>query len=291
MIKTREFKESNYRSIWFNGKTIRVALDINKPITELEYPEFYDVKLTGKCEGKCPWCYMDSKETDEHYDNVIKKIKDFFEPMTKNQRPFQVAIGGGEPTSHPDFIEVLKTFYDLGIQPNYTTNGMWVDYNVEYIERLVMATQKYCGGVAVSCHPHLKKYWTIASEIYHEYNIKLNFHIIISDKESIDDFKTIYDKWKDKVDYFVLLPYGNQGRAPHKEIDWEYLLTKLPEDQSKLAFGANFYPYLLEGKHNIKVSLYEPEIMSRFISLEGNGLMYKSSFSDEVIKTNLFKVD
>jgi organic radical activating enzyme len=223
-------------------------------------------------------CYMDSKETDEHYDDVVGKIKDFFEPMTDNQRPFQTAIGGGEPTSHPDFIEVLKTFKDLGIEPNYTTNGMWVDYDLEYIENIVNATKKYCGGVAVSCHPHLKKYWEIASDIYFEHDIKLNFHIIISDKESIDYFKTIYEQWKDKVDYFVLLPYGNQGRAPHKEIDWDYLLTKLPEDQSKLAFGANFYPYLVQGGHGIKVSLYSPEIMSKFLDLKDMKI-YSSSFN------------
>lgn len=278
MIKKREFKESNYRSIWFNGKTIRLAIDPKQPITELKFPEFYDVKLTGKCEGKCPWCYMDSKETDEHYDNAVQKIKDYFEPMSENERPFQVALGGGEPTGHPDFIEILKTFYDLDIQPNYTTNGMFCES--ENIMDLLLATKNYCGGVAVSCHPHLKKYWATAARLFSTEKIKLNFHIIISDKESIDDFVEIYNEWNDYVDYFVLLPYGNQGRAPHKEIDWDYLVSKLPEDQRKLAFGANFYPYLLKGGHNIKVSLYEPEIMSRFIDLK-DMKVYPSSFAVE----------
>lgn len=278
MIKKREFKESNYRSIWFNGKTIRVAIDPKQPITELEFPEFYDVKLTGKCEGKCPWCYMDSKETDEHYENSVQKIKDYFEPMTENERPFQVALGGGEPTGHPDFIEILETFDSLGIQPNYTTNGMFCES--ENIMDILLATKKYCGGVAVSCHPHLKKYWATAARLFSIEKIKLNFHIIISDKESIDEFVEIYNEWKDKVDYFVLLPYGNQGRAPHKEIDWDYLVKNLPEDQSKLAFGANFYPYLLNTEHSIRVSLYEPEIMSKFLDLKDMKL-YPSSFSVE----------
>ena len=281
MIKTREFKESNYRGIWYNGKTIRIALDPNKPITELEYPEFYDIKLTGFCEGKCPWCYMDSKETDSHYSNVIEKIKKYFEPMNENERPFQVAIGGGEPTSHPDFIEVLKTFKELGIEPNYTTNGMFVnDSECPSGEELdiLKYTKMYCGGVAVSCHPHLLKYWTVAARQFNNHDIKLNFHIIISDKESIDYFKEIYDEWKDNVEYFVLLPYGNQGRAKTKGIDWEYLITKLPNNQSQIAFGANFYPYLFKGGHGIKVSLYEPEIMSKFLDLKDMKL-HPSSFS------------
>lgn len=281
MIKTREFPESNYRGIWYNGKTIRIALDANKPITELEYPEFYDIKLTGFCEGKCPWCYMDSKETDSHYSNAIEKIKNYFEPMSENERPFQVAIGGGEPTSHPNFIKVLKTFKDLGIEPNYTTNGMFVNYSEYPSEKeldILKYTQMYCGGVAVSCHPHLLKYWSVAARQFNNHGIKLNFHIIISDKESIDYFKEIYDEWNDKVEYFVLLPYGNQGRAKTKEIDWEYLITKLPDNQSQIAFGANFYPYLLKGGHGIKVSLYEPEIMSKFLDLKDMKL-HPSSFS------------
>lgn len=275
MIKTREFKEHNYRGIWYNGKTIRIALDPNKPITELDYPEFYDVKITGHCEGQCPWCYMDSKKDDGHYENVVQKIKDYFEPMSENERPFQVAIGGGCPTGHPNFIEVLKTFKDLGIEPNYTTNGMNIKLTSDPI---VQATKKYCGGVAVSCHPHLNDYWIKAATIYHACKIKLNFHIIISDKKSVDYFKDIYNLWKDEIDYFVLLPYEAQGRAEQKEIDWEYLVKNLPDNHNKLAFGANFYPNLIQKDHGIKVSLYEPEIMSKFLDLKDMSL-YPSSFN------------
>ena len=79
-----------------------------------------------------------------------------------------------------------------------------------------------------------------------------------------------------------------QGRASKKEIAWKHLVDKLPKDTQKIAFGAGFYPYLLRKDHNIKVSLYEPEIMSKFISLEGVGAIYKSSFHLDPIKENLF---
>lgn len=275
-IKTRILPENNYRSIWCNGKTLRFAIKPNEPITELEYPEFYDIKVTGNCEGKCPYCYMDSKP-EIHYENIIEKTRNFFKNMTPNELPFQVALGGGEPTSHPDFIELLRVLKEeFDICPNYTTNGMF--YMNDNWQDIFNATSKYCGGVAVSCHPHLKGYWHNAALTFHAHRIKLNFHIIISDKESIDNFIEIYKYWEDKVDYFVLLPYGNQGRAEYKEIDWEYLIKVLPEDQRQIAFGANFYPYLLKGGHNIKVSLYEPEIMSKFLDLKDMKI-YPSSFN------------
>lgn len=272
MIKTRIFKESNYKSVWHNGKTIRIALDPKKPITELEYPEFYDVKITGHCEGECPYCYMDSRKIDAPYKKSVQKIKRFFEPMSKNERPFQVAIGGGEPTTHPDFIKILEAFNSLGIEPNYTTNGMHINSNI------LEATKKYCGGVAVSCHPHLQKHWAKSAKKLIDYDARLNFHHIISDKESIDKFMSIYDCWKGAIEYFVLLPYGNQGRAEYKEIDWEYLIKRLPDNTSQIAFGANFYPHLIEGNHNIKVSLYEPEIMSKFLDLK-DMKVHPSSFN------------
>lgn len=186
---------------------------------------------------------------------------------------------GGEPTSHPNFVELLRVLKEeFDICPNYTTNGMWTKNIDENFSSILNATIKYCGGVAVSCHPHLDEYWMDAATVYSESHVKLNFHLIISDKESIDRFVKIYEDWNKSVDYFVLLPYGTQGRAESKEIDWEYLVQKLPVNQSKIAFGANFYPYLLKGGHNIKVALYEPEIMSKFIDLK-DMKVYPSSFN------------
>lgn len=271
MIKKRCFPEHNYNALYINGKTIRFAIDTTKPITELDYPEFLDVKITSKCLGKCPWCYMDSKATDSHFPNLIEKIDSYFGHLTQNQKPFQVAIGGGEPTSHPDFIACLEKFHSLGICPNYTTNGMFIS------DDIVTATKQYCGGVAISCHPHLRKHWENAATKFTDNGIKLNFHIIISDKESVDSFLEIYDQWNSKIDYFVLLPYGNQGRAEHKEIDWEYFTQHAP-DSAKLAFGANFYPYLKQGKNKFDVSLYEPEILSKFLDMSDMSI-HKSSFS------------
>lgn len=276
MVKTRCFPENNYKAVWFNGKTMRSAINPKNPITELEYPEFYDVKITSKCEGGCEFCYMDSKKTDDHYGNIVQKIDDYFGSMSQNERPFQIAYGGGEPTFHPGFVPLLTKTKELGIEPNYTTNGMWV---IEpYADFIVNITKDLCGGVAVSCHPHLRKFWEKAAHMYRRKNVKLNFHLIISDADSIDYFMQIYNEWEHKIDYFVLLPYAAQGRAVAREIDWDYLVSVLPENTKKIAFGAGFYPYLMRKDHGIKVSLYEPETMSKFLDLKDMSL-HPSSFN------------
>lgn len=272
-MKERIFRDKNYKAIYFNGKTIRLAIDNSKPILELDYPEFYDVKITGYCQGNCPYCYQNSLCTDSHYSDVLKKIYSFFGSMSENQRPFQVALGGGNPNQHPEFIKILELFDSLGIVPNYTTNGMGLT------EEILEATNKYCGGVAVSCHSHLQQYWERAVRDLFAKNIKVNLHIIISDKESIDKFVEIYNNWQLIVDYFVLLPYEAAGRAEKKDIAYDYLTEKLKEMcQTKIAFGANFYKYLQDNQKSIDVSLYEPEIMSKYLDLSDMS-MYKSSFN------------
>jgi sulfatase maturation enzyme AslB (radical SAM superfamily) len=272
MVKTRILPQNNYKAVYSDGKTIRLALNPRKPITDLEYPEFYDVKLTNFCQSGCPYCYQDSKP-EAHYADVVEKIATYFGAMTENQRPFQVALGGGNPNQHPDFIKCLEKFCELGITPNYTTNGMGLT------PEILVATKKYCGGVAVSCHPHMDKVWRNAVRLLLANGVKTNLHIIISDKDSIDRFKNIFDEHKETVEYFVLLPYIPMGRAESKKIDYEYFSQVLEGINSdEIAFGANFYEYLKQHREKYNVSLYEPELMSKYLDLKDMSL-YKSSFN------------
>jgi organic radical activating enzyme len=283
MIKTRVFPEHNYKGIHFNGKTIRVALDPNKPIDELDYPEFYDVKVTSFCKGNCPWCYQNSLQTVKHPKNIIQRFISFFGGLTENQKPFQIAFGGGEPTTHPDFPNLMKTSYDMGIVPNYTTNGMWVDFPEDKKQEILHVSKNYCGGVAISTHPHLERYWREAVNIYLDNKIFTNLHIIIGDKKTVDKFKSVYNEFHGKVKYFVLLPLTAQGRAKESFVDWDYFQKSIEGNPEDVAFGANFYPYLMKDPGRFKVSLYEPELMSKYLDLETMNI-YPSSFSNKVIK-------
>ena len=58
----------------------------------------------------------------------------------------------GEPTIHPEFCKFLETVYNLGIVPNYTTNGISIAKYDGNAEEILEATSKYVGGVAVSAN-------------------------------------------------------------------------------------------------------------------------------------------
>jgi organic radical activating enzyme len=284
MIRIRSFPEKNYKAIYFNGKTMRLTYDPNKPIEDLDYPEFYDIKLTGRCYGNCPWCYQDSTKDGKDYE-AVNQLTGFFGSMTENQKPFQIAFGGGETTLHYQFHEIMRLTREFGISPNYTTNGMFI--HSDGCMKIIETTKKYCEGVAISCHDHLKSFWEPCAELMLRYNLFLNFHNIIGDRQTTGKFLEIYKKYSGRIKYFVVLPLINHGRAKENIVDFDYFFDKIAlfDDISNIAFGANFYPELQKRK-NIKVTLYEPEIMSKYLDLKDMNL-YPSSFNTKVPIKNL----
>jgi hypothetical protein len=196
--------------------------------------------------------------------------------MTENQRPYQVAIGGQqEPIEHPEFEKVLQTFVGLGIVPNYTTNGVLFD------AKAVDLTKKYCGGVAITLHPHLEEHWRAAIELALANNIRTNLHYIVSDTQSVAKLQQLYKEYNGRVDYFVLLPHMNVGFAAKnpKTIDYAALEVWLDEIHSfaNIAFGANFYSFLTPLR-KWDVSLYPPEILSKYLVCDENMRLFNSSF-------------
>ena len=271
-MKRRELPECNYRAIYINGKTLRMPIDPRKPITELTFPEFYDVKITDACNGNCKYCYQESTQKGKHFEDIVKKTYQYFGSMTENQRPFQVAIGGGEPTLHPEFPELCRVFKSLGIDPNYTTNGMHLTNEV------MDATVEYCNGVAVTCHAHLP--WARGVHQLLNAGVFTNLHVLISDKRSVDAFRIIHDAFKGDVKYFVLLPMIKQGRSQQEFDSWDYL-SKVIDDIGSIddiAFGAMFFPYIQESAKKWDISIYEPEMMSKYLVMD-DMKMHPSSFN------------
>ena len=280
-IKKRVESSANYSAVFLNGKTLRVPLDPTKPITELRFPEFYDVSFGTKCKSgqsfikqpdgskqNCYYCYASASFSGEYFSNVVEKINWFFGKMSVNERPFQIASGGSsEPLEHKDFWAASEAVKSLGIVPNYTTNGILV--NDEVAER----TKALGGGCAVTFHNHMEPFWRKAIKIYSKFGVKLNAHVIVSDEESILKFEKQYQEFKDVVEYFVVLPFMNVGHAAKfpKVINYPVLERAVDKIhlEGKLAFGANLFNWLKIHKDKYNVNIFQPEILSKYIVLDG----------------------
>lgn len=120
---------------------------------------------------------------------------------------FQVALGGGNPNQHPDFVEILEYTASKEIVPNYTTNGRGLSKDI------LEATRKHCGAVAVSAYePFDETAETI--ETLTAGGIKVNVHFIL-DSESIDraiSWLTEPPAFLREINAIIFLNYKPSGR-------------------------------------------------------------------------------
>jgi organic radical activating enzyme len=259
-----------------------MRIDPNKPISAPRTAEIEDVAINSKCFANCPYCYTSATKHGTNFDNLFKKIYDVWASKEENDRPFQIAIGGaGEPTLHPKFSDFVKAVRETKIVPNYTTNGMHLS------KQILEATEKYCGGVAVSFHPHIRNVFSEA--VFKLKDItKLNAHVIVGNKESFYDLQSIYETFKDSLEYIVVLPYQAAGRGVAIETHgvwketFEWIDTLPLERQQQFAFGALFYPWLQENRIPLKIDIYEPEIYSGYRIMDDSyQTLRKSSYNLE----------
>lgn len=286
-LKTKEYPELGYRSLWYNLNTIRLGSEPSQPLPP-EKSEFYDISLGTKCNVACEFCYAGASKDGINYKDVCRKAIEFFGQMSKNDLPYQIACGSsGEPTLHPEFPEFIETIFGLGIVPNYTTNGLTLYHDNEAAEHILEVTEKYCAGVAVSANSFTEPIWRRAVGKLLELDVYTNLHLIISDKDSVDRFIKIYGEYKDKIHALVLLPLVSLGRSKESMSPavFEYLKFRWHEidQKDKVAFGAHFYPYLKE-QDTIETYLYPPETFSKNLILSDSGIkITPSSFNTSTI--------
>lgn len=106
-------------------------------------PELVDVKITDFCPFACEFCYQSSTTKGKHADSY-----DMYSLISAlaSLKVFEVALGGGEPTLHPQFAYILSNFKKHGIVANFTTRNLqWLRNPQAWPEIL-----ENCGAFAVS---------------------------------------------------------------------------------------------------------------------------------------------
>lgn len=199
-----------------NGSKIRFSLG---KYTKAKRPELVDIKITDFCLFGCAFCYQASTPEGQHatMDNMRFIINEL-----RKAKVFEVALGGGEPTDHPHFIQILKEFHAAGIVPNFTTRSMgWVKRNWSLIE-------PYIGAFALSVDTAhgLRSAAKMFMEVPRD---RVNIHYIMglgNEKDFVAFMKTA-----NELDFRVtLLGYKTVGRGDevyHVEYDWWISLVHL----------------------------------------------------------------
>lgn len=177
-------------------------------------PELADISISNHCTKGCSYCYRDSKAN-----NQFMSVEDYVRLLESMKHPqygnvFQVAIGGGEPLEHPDFMQIINETCHRGIVPNFTTNGIHLSPDV------CKAIKNKVGAVALSVTSineiQQEKVFMLAEE-----SIRTNIHYVLSSEnisEAVNIVNGNYDDRLNGVNAMVFLTYKPAGRATGRHI-------------------------------------------------------------------------
>ncbi len=136
----RAYKNGNYWVVIDDRRKMRVKFN-DEPINAVT-PELIDLKITDYCDIGCDFCYQNSTTDGIHGElSYISALA--------NAIPYsnitEFAIGGGEPTAHPEFIAILRSIRNYHVI-NFTTKSLKWFKDVEMVEMV----RKKVSGIAYS---------------------------------------------------------------------------------------------------------------------------------------------
>ena len=132
-----------------NGNFVTTILSDGTKIRETKDDEFIpsfaenmDVKICNYCDMGCKFCHEGSTINGKFGNILNEKFIDTLHPYQ------EVAIGGGDATSHPDLITFLQKLKEKKVIANMTVNQIHFEKKHELIKKLV--DEKLIYGLGVS---------------------------------------------------------------------------------------------------------------------------------------------
>lgn len=109
------------------------------------FPDSIDLKITDYCDANCPMCHEMSSENGKHANLNAPFLKTL-------KRGTELAIGGGNPLSHPDLISFLEKMKSQGVICNLTVNEKHFLKDKELVLGLMEEKLIYGLGVSISSY-------------------------------------------------------------------------------------------------------------------------------------------
>lgn len=172
-------------------------------------PESIDLKITNRCDMACNMCHENSTPDGKHGDILNLPFIDTMFPYS------EVAIGGGNPLTHPDLIEFLEGLKERKIIASMTVNQMHFMQNIDLLKEL---TDKkliyglgisYIGGRHSNCIEAIKQFPNavvhVINGIVHMDGLEAlannDLKILVLGYKEFRRGKTLYDECGSQINY------------------------------------------------------------------------------------------
>lgn len=192
----QKYKNGNVLvSIYEDGTKIQEWDGVANPT----FPNSMDIKITNYCDLNCSFCHEMSTTKGKHGD--LDKLSELLVQLPQGT---ELAIGGGDPLSHPDLLDFLCDLSQVGLIPNMTVNIKHVKKNINLINNLIEDKLIYGLGVSISDDSDL----SVMKEIVNPNNVV--YHVIAGVND-IDVLTKIQKE--DFVKKALILGYKEVGRG------------------------------------------------------------------------------
>ena len=279
----RHSKKYNFIGDSITGLTFRWGETFEKNPKYAPWPELADISISNHCTKNCDFCYRDSKP-----DNSFMPLDDYQYLLQQLHHPywgnvFQVALGGGEPLEHPDFMKIIDITRENGIVPNFTTNGIYLTID------LIVKLKNKVGAIALSTLD-IKN---IDKKVVHNLkinNIKCNIHYVLNYdniEQAIDILNGKYNQCLEEINSIIFLTYKPMGRADNSRVlklDHNFLsfINIIGNNfcVTRIGFDACFVPMLMHYT-NVDLKYIDPCECAFFsVYVDENLKMSPCSFSN-----------
>lgn len=280
-LKIVRHNSQHYR-VLFNTKTGTFIRMEDKGFPEPFWcengPELIDLSITNYCTRECEFCYRQSNHQGKHLPFIdIQRIL----KQAKDAGVLQIALGGGNPNQHPQFVEILRLIRESGIVPSYTTNGLGLT------DKILQATSIYCGAMAVSFYPpYDQEYYLKLFEKITSYGIRLNLHVILKQDtiEMMTEWLSEAPKLFDYLNAIIFLNYKPIGGTKNFLVKDSNKLKVFFEaadkcKKVKIGFDSCSMSGIVQWMKNVRPEFLEPCEAARFSAFISEDLkMYPCSF-------------
>nr|DAL78519.1 MAG TPA: tungsten cofactor oxidoreductase radical SAM maturase [Caudoviricetes sp.] len=249
-------------------------------------PESIDLKITNKCNMACNMCHENSTSDGKHGDILNLPFIDTMFPYS------EVAIGGGNPLTHPDLIEFLERLKERKIIASMTVNQMHFMQNIDLLKELTDNKLiyglgiSYIGGRHSNCIEAIKQFPNavvhVINGIVHMDSLEAlannDLKILILGYKDFRRGKTLYDECGSQIDYlksqfYDMLPkIVNDGWF--KCISFDNLAIKQLEPK-RLMSNKDYAQFFmgLDGEYTMYVDAVNRQFAKSSVSTERYDLM------------------
>lgn len=249
-------------------------------------PESIDLKITNKCNMACNMCHENSTSDGKHGDILNLPFIDTMFPYS------EVAIGGGNPLTHPDLIEFLERLKERKIIASMTVNQMHFMQNIDLLKELTDNKLiyglgiSYIGGRHSNCIEAIKQFPNavvhVINGIVHMDSLEAlannDLKILILGYKDFRRGKTLYDECGSQIDYlksqfYDMLPkIVNDGWF--KCISFDNLAIKQLEPK-RLMSNKEYAQFFmgLDGEYTMYVDAVNRQFAKSSVSTERYDLM------------------